>query len=140
MAEDSNDSKTYELAYHLNPDLEEAKVRTHVQELNELVTKSGGSVLTAREPRRIHLSYPVKNKGYAYFGVTDFAAPAETIEKINAQMKLQNGLLRYLLLVKPDIKDLRILGEHRARPRLVKTHEPGITETKKAPAKDKPKE
>ena len=49
-------------------------------------------------------------------------------------MKLQSGVMRYLLLAKPDIKELRILGQHRSRPRMMKTHEPAAAETaKKAP-------
>ena len=135
------EQKTYELAYHLNPDLEEVNVRSHTQELNDLVAQSGGSVLVSREPRRAHLSYPIKNKSYAYFGLIDFAGPPETIEKLNAQMKLQNNVLRYLLLAKPNIKELRILGQYRGRPRVMKTHEPATAaEGQKKPPKEKTKE
>ncbi|MEK7166688.1 MAG: 30S ribosomal protein S6, partial [Patescibacteria group bacterium] len=106
---ESPDTKTYELAYHLNPDLEEATVRTQVQELNDLIAQNGGSVLISSNPRKSHLSYPIKNKHYAYFGIMEFGAMPEVIEKVNAQMKLQNSVMRYLLLAKPDIKELRIL-------------------------------
>ena len=131
---ESSGAKTYELAFHLNPDLEEAEVRVRLQELDGLIAQSGGSTLTSRDPRKSHLSYPIKNKHYAYFGLIDFSALPETIEKVNAQMKLQSGVMRYLLLAKPDIKELRILGQHRSRPRMMKTHEPAAAETaKKAP-------
>lgn len=136
-----SDVKTYELAYHLVPDLEEAGVKAHAQELNDLITQNGGSVLTSREPKKIHLSYPVKNKNYAYFGLMDFSAMPDTIEKLNAQMKLQNGLLRYLLLTKPTHKELRILGVYRARPRVIRTHEQATAaDTMKKPHKEKTKE
>ena len=135
-----NDSKTYELAYHLNPDLEEVTVRAHMQELGGLVVQNGGSLIREREPKKIHLSYPIKNKNYAYFGLFDFTAQADTIEKINTQMKLQNGILRYLLLKRPaEGKELRILGERRTRTRMIKTHEPVAAEAPKAP-KEKTKE
>lgn len=140
MAETNPDTKTYELAYHINPDLEEGRVRAHMQELNELITQSGGSVLTSRDPCKSHLSYPIKNKNYAYFGLMDFSALPEVIEKVNAQMKLQSGVLRYLLLAKPDMKELRILGQHRTRSRVMKTHEPTVAEAAKKPAKEKTKE
>ncbi len=131
------ESKTYELAYHLNPDLEEAAVEVQSKELSDMVTQDGGSIVTSTMPKRIHLSYPVKGKQYANFGVMNFTAPAETIEKLNSQMKLQNNVMRYLLTkVAHDGKDLRTLGEHRAYPRtkVLKTHEPGATEKEK-PAK-----
>lgn len=138
--EDGNDLKTYELAYHLNPDLEEDAVRVRMKEMIDLITQSNGSILTSAEPRKIHLSYPIKNKQYAYFGVASFKALPEIIEKINAQLKLQDSILRFLLLIKPDTKTgLRVLGEFRARPRLVKTHET-TAETSREPVKEKTKE
>ena len=130
--------KTYELAYHINPDLEEAAVRVQVQELNDLIAQNGGSVSISRDPRKSHLSYPIKNKHYAYFGLMDFTALPEVIEKVNAQIKLQNSVLRYLLLAKPDMKELRILGQHRSRPR-VRTHEP-VAPMEAAKQKPKTKE
>lgn len=138
--EEGTDTKNYELAYHINSDLDEAAVKARVQELADLITQNGGSILTSREPRKSHLSYPIKNKNYAYFGIMDFAALPETIEGVNAHMKLQNSVLRYLLLAKPDGKDLRILGQHRSRPRTIKTHKPTTTESSKKPAKEKTKE
>lgn len=141
MTEQVSDAKTYELAYHLIPDLEEAGVKAHAQELNDLITQNGGSLLTSREPRKIHLSYPVKNKNYAYFGLMDFSAIPDTIEKLNAQMKLQNGILRYLLLTKPIHKELRVLGVYRPRPRTIKTHDQTVmADATKKPAKEKTKE
>lgn len=134
IVEIDNNQKTYELAYHFNPDLEEAGLRAQVQELNDLIAQSGGSVLISKDPRKSHLSYPIKNKHYAFFGLMDFTALPEVIERINARMKLQNTILRYLLLAKPDIKKLRILGQHRSRPR-VRTYEPAtpIETTKQKP-------
>lgn len=134
--EESIESKIYELAYHLSPDLEETDVKAHAQKLLDLVIQAGGSVITSMAPRRTHLSYQIKNKQYAHFGIFDFTAPSETLEKINAQMKLQDGVLRYLLLKKPESKELRILGQHRARPR-IKTHETVASEASKKPPKEK---
>jgi len=134
------ESKTYELAYHLTPDMEEADVKAHAQELSDLISQNGGSVVTSNQPRQIHLSYPVKGKQYAHFGLINFTAPSETIEKLNAQMKLQNGVLRFLLLKEPrEGKELRILGKHWSRPtmkeKLLET-----TAQEKAPVAQKPEE
>ena len=140
MPEAELSAKNYELAYHINPDLEEAEVKVRMQELNNLLAQNGGSVTASREPRKIHLSYPVKNKNYAYFGLIDFSALPDAIEKVNTQMKLQGGILRYLLLSKPDKKELRILGQHRARPRMIKTHEPAAADTAQKAPKEKTEE
>jgi small subunit ribosomal protein S6 len=135
--ESTPETKSYELAYHLTPDIEESEARNRVQELNDIITTSGGSVLVAKEPRKIHLSYSVKSKNYAYFGIMDFQAASDSIDKINNQMKLQNSILRYLLVKKPEFKEVRTLGEYRARARVKKTYEPAPTEARKSAPKEK---
>ncbi len=128
--ENEIESKTYELGYHLNLSLEEAGVKSNADEISDLIVQNGGSIVKFNEPKKIHLSYPLKHKSYAYFGVIYFKAPAESIEKINAQMKLQNNVLRYLLTKMPEeSKELRILGEQRTH-RAKKSHEAVAGENK----------
>ena len=122
MAEET-ELKVYELAYHLVPELEEADIKARAQELANLITQTNGSVLISREPKRSHLSYPIRHKQYSYFGVLEFKAPAEAVEKINAQIKLQNDILRFLLL-KKDTGALRTLGEPRAERMRTRAKEP----------------
>ena len=133
--------RSYELAYHLFSDLEEAEVTARMQGVESLITDNGGSIVQSREPKKMHLSYPVNHKHYAHFGVLDFQAPAEMIEKLNAQMKLQDGVLRFLLISKPTEggKELRVLGDQRARKahmQIAPTHRPS-TEPKVAPTEEK---
>ncbi len=131
------ESKTYELAYHLIPELEEADVKARAQELVNLITQNNGSVLISKEPKRSHLSYPIRHKQYSHFGVLEFTAPAEAIEKINAQIKLQNDVLRFLLL-KKDTGALRTLGEPRAGRMRARAHEPAMAKIKPlAPVSEK---
>jgi len=127
---DEIESKVYELAYHLIPELEEANVRAHAQEIVNLITQNNGSVLTSKEPKRSHLSYPIRHKQYSYLGVLEFTAPAEAVEKINAQIKLQNDVLRFLLLKKPGNGALRTLGEPRAERMRMRTQEPAMAKIK----------
>jgi small subunit ribosomal protein S6 len=120
---DEIELKVYELAYHLTPELEEADVKARAQELVNLITQNSGSVLISKEPKRSHLSYPIRHKQYSYLGVLEFKAPAEAVEKINAQIKLQNDVLRFLLLKKPGNGALRTLGEPRAERMRMRTQE-----------------
>ena len=129
-------SNAYELAYHLNPDIDESEVKTCAQAVENLISQTGGAVLNSREAKRQHLSFPIKQKKYSYFGVIDFSGAPEIIEKINASIKLQNTVLRYLV-VRKDIPtgELKVLGSERPRPRM-KTHEPSAVSRESA----KPKE
>ena len=137
---DKIESKIYELAYHLIPELEEADVRAHAQELSDLITQNNGSVLSSKGPKRSHLSYPIRHKQYGYFGVFEFTAPAEAIEKVNAQIKLQNDILRFLLIKKSRSKTLRTLGEPRTDRIKARAQESAAPKTKTpAPAGQKEK-
>lgn len=135
-----SDSRAYEMVYHITPDVEETAARARALELETLVTQSGGSVIGTREVKKIHLSYPLSHKHYAFFGLVDFTAPADAITGIDAQMKLQEGILRFLITKKPVAKELRTLGDHRARKvrstHVAPTHKPGAAE----PAKPKQEE
>lgn len=125
------ENRNYELAYHLNSDIEEADVRKSTQELEDIVSQNSATILVSKEAQKKHLSYPIKHKHYSYFGCIDFSAPPEKIEKINAQMKLQHNVLRYMITEKPNEKDLRILGMERPHSR-IRTHEAGVmTDTEK---------
>ena len=130
----------YELAYHITPDLEEAVVQTRSKEIESEITKLGGSVMAARDPKKIHLSYPLAHKHYAHFGVIDFNAPAESITELDAAMKLHTDILRFLILKKPEVKgEIRTLGDHRARPtrRVAPTHTPVTAKPEVAPVEEK---
>lgn len=132
----------YELAYHVTPDIEEGVVKTHTQNIETEITKLGGTVVLSRDPKRIHLSYPLSHKYYAYFGVIDFDSETEKITELDAALKLHTDLLRFMILKKPEIKgEVRTLGDHRmrkARTHVAPTHTP-TTEAKKetAPVEEK---
>lgn len=110
--------RTYELAFHLTPDTEEAALAVRVGELESLVKQQGGTVAHIRDPKKTHLSYPVAHKHYGYFGVVEFSAEAEAIALLDAQLKLQDGVLRFLITQKPELKEIRSLGDRLKRQKI----------------------
>jgi ribosomal protein S6 len=127
--------KTYEFAYHLNPDLEEADAKAQAQEIFDLITGNQGSVLSSKGPERCRLSYPIRHKQFSYFGTFEFTAPNEAIEKINSRAKLQNNILRFLLIKKPLAKSgLRVLGAQKTERIKLRAQEPQRQTSRKAEA------
>ncbi|OGN29169.1 MAG: 30S ribosomal protein S6 [Candidatus Yanofskybacteria bacterium RIFCSPLOWO2_01_FULL_49_25] len=127
------DNRLYELAYHITPDLEEAAVKAKMSEVESVVTQNGGVVVLSRDPRRMHLSYPIAHKHYAFFGVLDFQGNPEGITAIDSQMKLHEGILRYMVLKKPEEgKEIRSLGDRLRKARSVApTHQKTADEGRK---------
>jgi len=119
----------YELGFHLLPELEETETKAKSEEIEAIISQLGGSVLGAREPKKQRLSYPLKQKRYSFFGVINFKSPAQAIEQLTAQLKLNNSLLRFIVLkVKEGQKVLRSPKEtQRTRTR---TYTPQVREQK----------
>ena len=92
----------YELAFHLNPDLEEAQAQQLAQNIENYITSTGGVVSFKKEPERIRLSYPIEHKNQAWFGYFHFNLEAkENLAAIDEQIKLNNDVLRYLTVKLP---------------------------------------
>lgn len=119
----------YELAYHLLPDLEEAEVAKKVSEIETIITQNKGLVVHSVQPQRKHLSYPIDHKHYANFGVLEFQAPTEAITKINAQMKLESEVMRYLLV--QSFSDQKVLKSLTPSKRHSRTKTEGGPKTEK---------
>lgn len=120
----SENQKIYEFSYHLTPDLDESQVKSSSQEVADFITSLGGAVGNTREPRQVRLSYPIQKKRSAYLGTLNFSASPDSIEKLNNWIKLRSDILRYILVNRPDDKNLRVLGEYRPRHRArVVTHD-----------------
>lgn len=97
-----NDKTIYELAFHLNPDLEETRVRQLAQNIENYVTSAGGVVSFKKDPGKTRLSYPIKHKKQAYFGYIHFNLELkEKLASIDEQIKLNNDILRYLIVKVP---------------------------------------
>ena len=129
MTEFEQKIDNYELGFHLLPELEETETKAKSQEIETLISQLGGSVLGIREPKKQRLSYPLKQKRFSFFGVINFKSPAQAIEQLTAQLKLNNSLLRFIILkVKEEQKVLRSPKEtQRTRTR---TYTPPVREQK----------
>ena len=98
----SDDKTIYELAFHLNPDIEEARARQSSQDIENYATSAGGVVLFKKEPERTRLSYPIKHKRQTYFGYIHFSIESKDgLANIDEQIKLNSDVLRYLIVKVP---------------------------------------
>ena len=92
----------YEIAFHLNPDLEETQVQQLAQAIENYITSSGGVVVFKKSPEKVRLSYLVKHKRQAYFGYIHFTLEQkEMMIGIEEKVKLNNDVLRHLIVKIP---------------------------------------
>ncbi len=113
----------YELAYHLTPDLEAAAAEARVKDIEAIITGIGGSVLSVKDLKRMHLSYPLRHKHYGLFGTCRFSAPTTAINAIDSQLRIHIDVLRHLVVKDERVgKEKHVLGEHKASTRTRATH------------------
>jgi len=128
----------YELAFHLNPNLEEVKVQEIRQKIESIITSNKGVISYSKEPEKTHLSYEIKHFGNGLFGYIQFnLSEAQALEELNEQLKLNPEVLRHLVIKLPsDLqKKQSMLKQIKMRERLEKRVQTKIT-TQREPQKE----
>ena len=93
----------YELAFHLNPNLEEAKVREIKQSIESIIATNKGVISYSKEPEKTHLSYEIKHFGFSLFGYIQFnLSESPALDELNEQLKLNPEVLRHLVIKLPS--------------------------------------
>ena len=93
----------YELAFHLNPNLEETKVREIKQNIENIITSNKGVISYAKNPEKIRLSYEIKHHGNSFFSYIQFnLSEAQALDELNEQLKLNPDVLRHLIIKLPS--------------------------------------
>lgn len=91
------------MAFHINPNLDEARIAEISNELKDQLTKAQAMVTFAKEPERQHLSYEIAHNKNSYFGYIQFNIEnPEGLAGVEEYIKLNNDILRSLILRLPS--------------------------------------
>ena len=91
--------KKYEIMYIVKAGLEEEARIATIEKVNSAVTKNGGKVLDVKEMGLRDLAYPIKDEIKGYYVVLTVEAEVETVNEFDRLTKLNNNVLRHLILV-----------------------------------------
>ncbi len=128
--------RNYELAFHINPNLDEARIAQISNELKDQLTKVQAMITFAKEPERQHLSYEIAHNKNSYFGYIQFNIEnPEGLAGVEEYIKLNNDILRSLVLRLPSDaqKSQALERQMKAKERLEKR-----AQAAKAPQTTKP--
>jgi len=92
----------YEAMFIVKPDLSEQDQKTVFVQIQDVVAKNNGQLVNANiwsEKRR--LTFPIKKQQEGVYYLAYFNAPADTITKMKYAFKLNENILRVLIL-NPD--------------------------------------
>ena len=107
---------TYELMYIINPVLTEEQTKAIVARVQEYISEEGGDVLHHDEMGSQRLAYPIQKKRNGFYVNLFFRAPAELLTKLDRALRINDDILRHLVL-KLDAKMLRHFEQQRRAPR-----------------------
>lgn len=132
--------RKYELGYHILPTVSEDDLKKRVASLTEILTSEGGLPLSEGYPEHMELAYEIdktiQNKrslfSESYFGWVRFDATPESIIAIDALLRKEEYILRYLLL---SIDDSAIQQEE-AKKRLAEERLAESTEAVESSSED----
>jgi len=92
--------RDYEIVYIFAPELEEAEVNTRLERYHALLTGANGGEITATDHwGRRQLAYKVEDQTSGHYVVEHFRAPSEAMPEFERALKLDDSVLRYLVVV-----------------------------------------
>lgn len=109
-----NTLRTYEALYIIRPDLSDDEIQTVAQEVEALITDSGGSIVRSEVWGKRRLAYEVKSFTEGCYVLLRFQAPPEFITRLEGHFRLSERVIRNLV-VHFDKRTLRLEEEQAQR-------------------------
>jgi small subunit ribosomal protein S6 len=93
-------ARRYETVYIFDPALEEAAINEKLEKFHAQLTRDGkGSVANVAHWGKRTLAYPIRKKDSGCYVVAQFEAAAELLPEYERAVKLDEGVLRFLVVV-----------------------------------------
>ncbi len=91
--------RLYEAVYIFDAVLDEAAINQKLERYHSLATETGGEVTAVDHWGVRQLAYPIQKKKSGYYVVSQFNADPEGLPEFERALKLDESLLRYLLVL-----------------------------------------
>ena len=91
--------RLYEVVYIMNPALDEDGVNAKLDKHHGVLVSGGAEIVAVDHWGIRQLAYPVANQGSGYYVVAHFNAPAPALPEFERQLKLDEDVLRYLVVL-----------------------------------------
>ena len=91
--------RLYEVVYILDPALEESAVTAKLDQLHQLATSKGGEIAAVDHWGTRQLTYPINKLSRGYYVAAHFTAVPEALPEYERMLKLDDEIIRYLLVI-----------------------------------------
>ncbi len=96
--------RIYELNYLISPELSEEDVKMLREKITSLIQEKEGVLIEEKPSFKKKLAYPVKKHSLAFLATVNFRLLPEKLKDLEKKIKEEKQILRYLILIRPIIK------------------------------------
>lgn len=93
----------YEGMFIVNPQLSDGDTEKLVDVIQEEIKKNNGEIINVDNIGRQHMAYPIKKFQDGYYLLIQFKGEGSLVEKIKAKYRINDNVLRTLILQKTQI-------------------------------------
>jgi len=91
--------RQYEAVYIFDSALEEAAINEKLARFHALIQQPGEDTIKVNHWGKRTLAYPIKKRETGYYVVANFEAKATALPEFERAIKLDDGVLRFLVVV-----------------------------------------
>ncbi len=91
--------REYEIVYIFDSVLTEDQVNEKLEKFHQHITDGGGEITAVDHWGKRQLAYPINKKTAGYYVVVQFTAEASTLPELERTLKLDEELVRYLIVL-----------------------------------------
>jgi small subunit ribosomal protein S6 len=88
----------YETTFIVNASIDDEQIDGTVKQVEDLIVKNGGEILSVDRIGRRRLAYPIAKKHQGFYACIEFKAEGRSIDKVERFYQLDENVLRYLTL------------------------------------------
>ncbi|MCK4540059.1 30S ribosomal protein S6 [Candidatus Parcubacteria bacterium] len=101
----------YELLFIVSNKYSEDELKNVVKTAHKTITDNSGKITYSEEWGKKKFTYPIKHFHYGYYSLAEFDCLSENINKINREFRLNNEILRHMIVVKKLLSEKEIKAE-----------------------------
>ena len=92
----------YETLFILDPEIPEEEIDTQIGRITSYVEKAGGSVVDTDRWGMRRMAYEIRKKRQGFYVLMTFHANSPSIQDIDADFKLDQRVLRHIIVRRED--------------------------------------
>ena len=107
----SADIPHYELLFIVSNKYSEDELKNVVKTAHKIISDNGGNITYSEEWGKKKFTYPINHFHYGYYSLAEFDCLSKNINKINQNIRLNNKILRHMIVVKKLLSEKEIKAE-----------------------------